>query len=203
MVSGDNLQQSNHVTYFNAFYQVHSLPPHLSTFDAPPSPLPTSAPIITITITSHAIFNRRWNFRTSRVEFQAGKKVYQSFRPKRRVWIFNSHHYWILINSFITSKKPLLHPIWLKCRQIGPVISPFLNIFQVFYIGSGAVERVEKEDCDEEYIFFLSFLLILFSLLHLERKKSIGSHTRKLWHFIHIFQGLSMPVPIIQTLWTI
>ena len=58
-----------------------------------------------------------------------------------------------LVNCFITSKKPLLHPIWLKCRQIGPVISPFLNIFQVFYIGSGAVERDEKEDCDEEYFF--------------------------------------------------
>lgn len=65
---------------------------------------------------------------------------------------FNSHHY-ILIHCLITSKKPLLHPILLKCRQIAPVISPFLNIFQVFYTGSGAVDPGENEDYDEEYVF--------------------------------------------------
>ena len=51
----------------------------------------------------------------------------------------------------MSSKKPLLHPIWLKFRQIGPIVSPFLNIFQVFYTGSGAIQPIEEmEDCDEE-----------------------------------------------------
>jgi len=56
-----------------------------------------------------------------------------------------------MIIAIISSRKPLLHPIWLKCRQIAPVISPFLNIFQVFYTGSGAVEPIEEEkEYDEE-----------------------------------------------------
>ena len=53
-------------------------------------------------------------------------------------------------DDLIFSKKGLLHPIWLKCRQIAPVISPFLNIFEVFYTGSGAVEVIGDEDKRDE-----------------------------------------------------
>ena len=54
-------------------------------------------------------------------------------------------------DDLIFSKKGLLHSIWLKCRQIAPVISPFLNIFEVFYTGSGAVEAIgDKDKRDEE-----------------------------------------------------
>lgn len=69
------------------------------------------------------------------------------------------------IDYSISSKKSLLHPIWLKCRQIGPMVSPFLNIFQVFYTGSGAVEPVEKEDYNEEYVILDHFFSSYFHYL--------------------------------------
>ena len=61
----------------------------------------------------------------------------------------------------IFSKKGLLRPIWLKCRQIAAVISPFLNIFEVFYTGLGAVEDEHEDEHDEERVNFFSLLILI------------------------------------------
>ena len=57
------------------------------------------------------------------------------------------------------SGKELLHPLWLKCRQIASTISPFLNIFRVFYAGAG-IENEDEDSEGKECMIMLTFTSI-------------------------------------------